>query len=98
MERPYLAHWGGAAGMTASYDPGTGLIYWPTGNPYPDTDGSGRKGDNLYSNCVLALDAKTGKLRWYFQFTPHDVHDWDATEPLLLVDTQYNGRPRKLLM
>jgi PQQ-dependent dehydrogenase (methanol/ethanol family) len=95
---PDLEHGGVATWMTGSYDPATGLLYWPTGNPYPDTDGSGRKGDNLYSNCVIALDAKTGTLRWYFQFTPHDVHDWDATEPLLLVDTQYKGRPRKLLM
>ncbi len=93
-----LENGGAATWTTGSFDPGTGLLYWPTGNPYPDTDGSPRKGDNLYSNCVLALDFKTGKLRWYFQFTPHDVHDWDATEPLLLIDTRFNGRDRKLLM
>jgi len=95
---PALEHGGAATWTTGSFDPESGLVYWPTGNPYPDTDGSPRKGDNLYSNCVLALEAKTGALRWHFQFTPHDVHDWDATEPLLLVDTRYKGRDRKLLM
>jgi PQQ-dependent dehydrogenase (methanol/ethanol family) len=89
---------GAATWMTGSFDPLTGLLYWPTGNPYPDTDGGPRQGDNLYSNCVLALDAKSGALRWYFQFTPHDLHDWDATEPLLLVDTRFRGQDRKLLM
>jgi outer membrane protein assembly factor BamB len=68
------------------------------GNPYPDTDGSGRGGDNLYTNCILALDVETGKLRWYFQFTPHDVHDWDSTEPPVLVDARFHGRERKLLL
>jgi PQQ-dependent dehydrogenase (methanol/ethanol family) len=89
---------GGATWVTGSYDPASGLLFWPTGNPFPDTDGTDRKGDNLYTNCVVALDAKTGKLRWFFQFTPHDLHDWDATEPLLLVDTQFKGRDRKLLV
>ncbi len=93
-----LENGGAATWMSGSYDPLTGLLYWPTGNPYPDTDGAPRQGDNLYSNCVLALDAKSGKLRWYYQFTPHDVHDWDATEPLLLVDMRYKGQDRKLLM
>ena len=88
---------GAATWLTGSYDPEQGS-YWPTGNPFPDTDGALRKGDNLYSNCVLALDAKTGKLRWYFQFTPHDIHDWDATEPLVLADTVFKGKNRKLLM
>ena len=74
------------------------MLYWPTGNPFPDTDGEDRKGDNLYTNCVVALDVKTGKLRWYFQFTPHDLHDWDATEPLVLVNTRFRGRDRKLLL
>lgn len=89
---------GGATWTSGSYDPETGLLYWPTGNPYPDTDGDERKGDNLYTNCVLALEAATGKLRWYYQFTPHDLHDWDATEPFVLVDTKFNGRDRKLLL
>ncbi len=89
---------GGATWLTGSYDPETETLYWPTGNPYPDTDGTDRTGDNLYTDCVIALDAKTGKLKWYFQFTPHDLWDWDATEPLLLVDAKFQGRDRKLLL
>ncbi|HZS50264.1 MAG TPA: PQQ-binding-like beta-propeller repeat protein [Bryobacterales bacterium] len=89
---------GGATWLTGSYDPETGLLFWPTGNPFPDTDGDQRAGDNLYTNCVLALEAKTGKLRWYYQFTPHDLHDWDATEPLVLVNAMFHGRERKLLL
>jgi PQQ-dependent dehydrogenase (methanol/ethanol family) len=89
---------GGATWLTGSYDPGTDTLYWPTGNPYPDTDGTERGGDNLYTNCVLALDPKTGKLKWHFQFTPHDLWDWDATEPLVLIDANWKGRPRKLLL
>jgi PQQ-dependent dehydrogenase (methanol/ethanol family) len=93
-----LATGGGATWLTGSYDRETGLLYWPTGNPFPDTDGDQRTGDNLYTDCVVALDPKTGKLRWYFQFTPHDLHDWDATEPLVLVNAPYQGRERKLLL
>ena len=76
----------------------TRFLYWPTGNPFPDTDGSDRKGDNLYTNCIVALDPKTGALRWHFQFTPHDLHDWDAVQPPVLVDAAFHGRPRKLLL
>src|SRR6185295_1823985 len=89
---------GGSTWLTGAYDPETGTLYWPTGNPYPDTDGSQRRGDNLYTNCMLALEAKTGKLRWYFQFTPHDLWDWDAEEPPLLVDATFQGSRRKLLL
>lgn len=89
---------GGSTWLTGSYDPDLHLLYWPTGNPFPDTDGSERKGDNLYTNCILALDPDTGKLRWYFQFTPHDLHDWDAVQPAVLVDATFQGRPRKLLL
>ena len=89
---------GGSTWLTGSYDPETQLLYWPTGNPFPDTDGEDRKGDNLYTNCVVALDINTGKLRWYFQFTPHDLHDWDATEPLVLVNARFGGKDRKLLL
>jgi PQQ-dependent dehydrogenase (methanol/ethanol family) len=89
---------GAATWLTGSYDPETGLLYWPTGNPFPDTDGDQRGGDNLYTNCVVALDAKTGKLRWHYQFTPHDLHDWDATEPLVLVNARFAGPERKLLL
>lgn len=89
---------GGATWLTGSYDVETGTLYWAVGNPFPATDGDERRGSNLYTNCVLALDVKTGKLRWHYQFTPHDLHDWDAAEPLVLVDTDYRGQPRKLLL
>jgi alcohol dehydrogenase (cytochrome c) len=89
---------GAPAWVTGSFDPELNLIYWPTGNPSPSNDGSERSGDNLYSNCVVALDADTGKLKWYFQFTPHDLHDWDATQVPVLIDTDINGSPRKLLL
>lgn len=83
--------------LTGTYDPANGLVYWPTGNPCPDFSGDERKGDNLYSSSVVALESKTGKLRWYFQFTPHDLHDWDATETPMLVEAEFRGRHRKLL-
>lgn len=89
---------GGSTWLTGTYDPETGLLYWPTGNPFPDTDGTDRKGDNLYTNCDIALDPKTGKLRWYFQYTPHDLHDWDAVQPPVLVNAKFQGRDRKLLL
>ncbi len=89
---------GGATWLTGSFDAETDTLYWAVGNPFPATDGDQRKGANLYTNCVVALEAKTGKLRWHFQFTPHDLHDWDATEPFVLVDTTYRGRERKLLL
>ena len=89
---------GGATWLTGTYDPETDTLFWPTGNPYPDTDGSERQGDNLYTNSILALDAKTGKLRWHYQFTPHDLWDWDAQEPPVLVDAVFQGQPRKLLL
>lgn len=91
-------HRGGASWMTGTYDPQLDLVYWPTGNPGLDYYGDERTGDNLYSDSVLALEAKTGKLRWYFQFTPHDIHDWDAQEPPVLVDANWQGQPRKLLL
>lgn len=91
-------HRGGAAWMTGTYDPQLDLVYWPTGNPGLDYNGDDRQGDNLYTDSVVALEAKTGKLRWHFQFTPHDIHDWDAQEAPLLVDTNWQGQPRKLLL
>jgi alcohol dehydrogenase (cytochrome c) len=84
--------------LTGSYDPEARLLYWPTGNPCPDYNGEERKGDNLYSSSILALDPASGKLRWHFQFTPHDLHDWDANQPPLLVDARFGGRARKLLV
>ncbi len=90
---------GGAPGwLTGSYDPELNLIYWGIGNPGPDLYGGHRKGDNLYSDSVVALDADTGKLKWYFQFTPFDLHDWDATQIPVLLDLEFQGRPRKLLV
>lgn len=68
------------------------------GNPCPDFAGEERLGDNLYTSSVVALEAKTGRLKWYYQFTPHDTHDWDAVQPLLLVAENWQGEPRKLLM
>jgi PQQ-dependent dehydrogenase (methanol/ethanol family) len=93
-----LEHGCASTWLTGTYDPDSGLLYWPTGNPCPDYNADQRKGDNLYSSSMLALDAKSGKLRWYYQFTPHDVHDWDATQPPVLVDAQFHGSPRKLLV
>jgi PQQ-dependent dehydrogenase (methanol/ethanol family) len=93
-----LATGGGATWETGSYDAETGTLYWAVGNPYPDTDASERGGTNLHTNSVVALDAGTGKLKWAYQFTPYDTHDWDATEPMVLVDTVWKGKPRKLLM
>jgi len=95
---PDIEHGGAPTWLTGSYDPELDLVYWPTGNAGPDLNGDRRKGDNLYSCSMLALDAKTGKLRWYYQFTPHDEWDWDATEPPLLVDATWHGQPRKLLL
>jgi len=88
---------GGPGWLTGTYDPELNLIYWGTGNPGPALYGNERKGDNLFSNCVVALDADSGKLKWYFQFTPHDVHDWDAIQIPLLLNLDVNGAPRKLL-
>jgi alcohol dehydrogenase (cytochrome c) len=88
---------GGPTWVTGAYDPDLNLIYWGTGNPGPDWNGEKRAGDNLYTCSLLAVDAETGKLRWHFQFTPHDVHDWDATEIPVLIDMQVRGQPRKVV-
>ncbi len=88
----------GATWLTGSYDPELNILYWATGNPCPDLNGDRRPGDNLYTNSVLALNPATGDLIWYFQFTPHDTHDWDAQEPLLLIDEEFRGEPRQLLV
>ena len=91
-------HPGAPTWMSGSYDPGLGLLYWAVGNPGSDLNGDERLGDNLYSCSVVALDVHTGKLQWHFQFTPHDEWDWDAQQPLTLVDVNWNGTPRKLLL
>jgi PQQ-dependent dehydrogenase (methanol/ethanol family) len=87
-----------AAWLTGTYDSSTDLLFWPTGNPCPDYNGDERLGDNLYSSSVLALEPETGKLRWYYQFTPHDLHDWDGSQTPMLVDAEFQGRPRQLLV
>jgi glucose dehydrogenase len=89
---------GGSTWLTGSYDRSTDTLYWATGNPWPGGDDRNRPGDNLYTDCVLALDAKTGEIKWHYQFTPDDVEDRDATEPNVLVDTTYQGKPSKLLL
>ena len=93
IDHPATATW-----LTGTFDPQLDTLYWPTGNPGPDLNGDERIGDNLYSSSIVALDAKTGKMRWYFQYTPHNVWDWDAQQPPVLVDTTWNGQPRKLLL
>jgi alcohol dehydrogenase (cytochrome c) len=82
---------------TGAYDPELNTLYWGTGNPAPDWNGDARKGDNLYSCSLLAIDANTGKMKWYFQFTPHETHDWDASEPPILFDATINGKMRKVV-
>jgi PQQ-dependent dehydrogenase (methanol/ethanol family) len=93
-----LVHGCTAAWLTGTYDAGTNQLFWTTGNPCPDYNGDERGGDNLYSDSVVALDPATGKLRWYFQYTPHDVHDWDSAQTAVLVDAPFQGQPRKLLL
>ena len=89
---------GATTWMPGTYDPELNLIFWGTSNPAPDFDGGPRPGDDLYTDCVLAIDPDTGKLKWHFQFTPHDLYDYDATESPVLVDANYKGQPRKLLV
>jgi PQQ-dependent dehydrogenase (methanol/ethanol family) len=89
---------GGSTWLTGTYDKETDTLYWATGNPWPDRDDRDRPGDNLFTDCILALNPQTGALKWYFQFTPHDTADRDATEPPVLVDTEYRGKQRKLLL
>ena len=93
-----LARGGGGTWMNGSYDPELDLIYWGTGNPNPDYNGDARPGDNLYTNSIVALEAETGRLRWHFQFTPHDLHDWDSNHVPVLVDLEWNGAPRRVVM
>ncbi len=101
------AHRCGAAWLTGTYDPELDTLYWPTGNPCPDYDGSQRQGDNLYTDSILALDPTTGRLKWHFQYTPHDLWDWDAQQPPVLVDADVEGpaaqaaaagEPKRLLL
>jgi alcohol dehydrogenase (cytochrome c) len=88
----------GATWLTGSYDPQLNLLYWAVGNPGPDFDPQKRQGDNLYTCSVLALNPDTGHLAWYYQISPHDTHDWDSAEDLVLAEETIDGRPRKVLM
>src|SRR5271154_7147894 len=88
---------GGGTWGSGSYDPELNLLYWGTGDPAPDYNGANRAGDNLYTNSLLAIDPDTGKMKWYFQFTPHDTHDWDAIQVPVLFDEPIDGKPRKLV-
>jgi alcohol dehydrogenase (cytochrome c) len=92
-----LAHGGGPTWQTGTYDPDLNLIYWGTGNPHPVLAGGGRRGANLYTCSIVALNADTGKLVWYFQPSPHDTHDWDAVETPVLFEGDFRGKRRKLL-
>ena len=89
---------GGPFWMTGSYDPVLNLTYWGVGNPGPDWKGDDRPGDNLYTDSVIALDADTGKLKWYYQFSPHDEFDYDAVQVLVLADMEWQGKPRKVIL
>ena len=91
-------HGGGSIWMTGSYDPNLNLTYWGSGNPGPDWNPGQRAGDNLYADSVLALDPDTGRLKWFFQFTPNDSYDYDAVQVPVLVDTMWKGSARKLMM
>jgi alcohol dehydrogenase (cytochrome c) len=91
-------HGGASVWMTGSYDPALNLTYWGIGNPGPDWNGDQRAGDNLYSDCVVALNPDTGKLKWYFQFTPHDTLDYDAVQVPVLADMEWKGQPRKVML
>ena len=91
-------HGGGTTWMPGTYDPELDTLYWTTSNAAPDFAGDSRPGDDLYTACVLAIDPNTGKLRWYFQFTPHDLYDYDANETPVLLDLDENGIARRLLV
>lgn len=91
-------HGGGTTWMPGTYDPDLNTLYWTTSNPAPDFAGESRPGNDLYTACLLALDPDTGKLKWYFQFTPHDLYDFDANETPVLVDTAENGTMRHLIV
>jgi alcohol dehydrogenase (cytochrome c) len=90
-------HGGATTWMTGTYDPELNLLFWTTSNAAPDFIGDTRPGDDLYTACVLALDAETGELKWYFQFTPHDLYDYDANETPVLIDVPGQGSVRRLL-
>ena len=91
-------HGGGATWMPGTYDPDLNTLFWGTGNPAPDYDGTVRPGDDLYTSCLLALDPDTGTLKWYFQFSPHNLFDYDAAQTPVIVNASFQGKPRKLIV
>lgn len=93
-----IEHGCAATWLTGSYDRASKTLYWTTGNPCPDYNGGERGGDNLWSNTVLALDPSNGRLRWYYQFTPHDLHDWDAVQTVILADVDFGGQQRRAML
>lgn len=93
-----LERGGAPTWVTGTYDPDMNLLYWGTGNPNPDWDGDSRAGDNLYSGSLIALDPDNGTLKWHYQFTPHDTHDWDANQVPVIADLQIAGQQRKVVM
>ena len=93
-----IEHGCGATWLTGTYDAQADSLIWPIGNPCPDFNGDERKGDNLFTDSVVALEPKTGKLKWHYQFTPHDLHDWDATETPMLVDLKFQGAQRQVIL
>ena len=93
-----IEHGGGMTWVTGTYDPKLNLVFWGTANPNPVLDGSTRAGDNLYTCSIVALNPDTGKLAWYFQPSPHDVHDWDAVQTPIIFDGKFHGEQRKLLI
>ncbi|MGA8030431.1 MAG: acido-empty-quinoprotein group A [Bryobacteraceae bacterium] len=92
-----MEHGGGMTWLPGTYDPELNLLYWGTGNPNPVYAGQGRKGSNLWTCSIVALNPDTGKLVWYFQASPHDTHDWDDVETPVLLDGEFNGQKRKML-
>ena len=93
IDHPCAATW-----LTGSYDAALDQLLWTTGNPCPDYNGDQRRGDNLWSNSVVALDPRTGQKRWHFQFTPHDLNDWDAVQTVIPAEIPWEGRPRRVLL
>jgi alcohol dehydrogenase (cytochrome c) len=94
----FLDRGGAPTWVTGTYDPETNTLYWGTGNPNPDWDGDIRPGDNLYAASLLALDPDTGKMKWHYQFTPHDTHDWDSNQVPVLGEVRIGGQARKVVM
>ena len=98
MGRRFVEHGGGSVWMTGTYDPDLNLTYWGIGNPGPDWNGDKRKGDNLYTDSVVALEPDTGKLKWHYQFSPHDEFDFDSVQVPVLADIEFQGQPRKVML